>query len=149
MRVLFVCSGNICRSPTAEAVMRHLARERGVEVEVDSAGIGAWHAGSPPDPRSSEAARRRGIELDGTARQVSPADFDRFDLLVAMDASHLRDLRAIAPGAEARARARMLIDGADVPDPYYDGADGFERVLDLVAAGCERLLDELADADPA
>src|SRR5687768_10697322 len=122
MKVLFVCLGNICRSPTAEGVMRHLLRERGLEdeVTVESAGTGAWHVGEPPDRRSTDAARRRGIALEGAARQVRASDFEEFELIVAMDRSNLRDLLAIAPD-EAHDRIRLLLDEADVPDPYYGG----------------------------
>jgi protein-tyrosine phosphatase len=137
--------GNICRSPTAEGVMRHLLAERGMdgEIEVQSAGTGAWHTGNPPDPRSTAAARARGITLEGAARQVTRSDFEDFDLLVAMDRANLADLRAIAPpGTEDK--VRLLLDGRDVPDPYYGGRHGFDEVLDLVQAGCERLLDDLA-----
>jgi protein-tyrosine phosphatase len=146
VRILFVCLGNICRSPTAEGVMRHLLRERGMEdeVEVESAGTGSWHVGSPPDERSTEAARRRGIALEGAARQVRPEDFDDFDLIVAMDHSNLGDLLDLAPDDEARGRVRLLLDDADVPDPYYGGPGGFDEVLDLVQEACERLLDEVA-----
>ena len=152
MRILFVCMGNICRSPTAEGVMRSLLREQGLEdeIEVDSAGTGGWHAGDPPDSRATAAAARRGIDLDGAARQVTQADFDRFDLLVAMDRENLRHLRAIAPDARAREKARLLREfdpraggDLDVPDPYYGGADGFDQVLDLVEAACRGLLDEV------
>ncbi len=145
VRILFVCMGNICRSPTAEGVMRHLVRERGLqnEVEVHSAGTGSWHAGAAPDHRSTEAARRRGIVLDGAARQVARGDFEEFDLLVAMDRSNLRDLLDLAPDEQARAKLRLLLDDADVPDPYYGGERGFEEVLDLVTEACERLLDEV------
>ena len=144
MRILFVCLGNICRSPTAEGVMRHLLRERGLadEIEVASAGTGAWHIGEPPDSRSAEAARRRGIALEGAAQQVRPSDFADYDLLVAMDRSNLRDLLAAA--GEHRDKVRLLLDDADVPDPYYGGPTGFDDVLDLVTEGCERLLDEVA-----
>ena len=145
MRILFVCMGNICRSPTAEGVMRHLLAERGLEneIEVESAGTGGWHAGSPPDARSARAAAARGITLEGAARQVTRADFEEFDLLVAMDRDNLADLQAIAPpGTEHKVRL-LLADGRDVPDPYYGGPHGFENVLDLVEAACEQLLDEL------
>lgn len=142
MRILFVCSGNICRSPTAEGVMRHIARERGLDVEVASAGIGGWHVGAPTDERSAAAARRRGIALEGTAQQVRADDFDDYDMLVAMDRDHERELLAMA-GAH-RSKVRLLIEGADVPDPYYGGPDGFEDVLDLVTEGCERLADDIA-----
>jgi protein-tyrosine phosphatase len=145
VRILFVCLGNICRSPTAEGVMRHLLRERGLEgeVEVASAGTGGWHVGDPPDARSAEAARRRGIALEGAAAQVTAADFARYDLLVAMDRANRRDLLALAPDDQARAKVRLLLDDADVPDPYYGGPGGFDDVLDLVSEACERLLDEV------
>jgi protein-tyrosine phosphatase len=145
VRILFVCMGNICRSPTAEGVMRHLLAERGLEdeIEVQSAGTGGWHAGSPPDARSTRAAAARGITLEGAARQVTRADFEDFDLLVAMDRDNLADLRAIAPpGTEHKVRL-LLGEGRDVPDPYYGGPHGFENVLDLVETACEQLLDEL------
>jgi protein-tyrosine phosphatase len=145
VRILFVCMGNICRSPTAEGVMRHLLAERGLEneIEVESAGTGGWHAGSPPDARSARAAAARGITLEGAARLVARADFEEFDLLVAMDRDNLADLQAIAPpGTEHKVRL-LLADGRDVPDPYYGGPHGFENVLDLVEAACEQLLDEL------
>jgi len=154
MRILFVCMGNICRSPTAEGVMRSLLREEGLEdaVELDSAGTGGWHAGEPPDARATEAARRRGVVLEGAARQVTAADFEDFDLLVAMDRENLRDLLAIAPSEEAAEKVRLLreFDPAsadagdlDVPDPYYGGERGFERVLELVTAACRGLLADV------
>jgi protein-tyrosine phosphatase len=153
VRLLFVCMGNICRSPTAEGVMRALLREQGLEdaVEVDSAGTGGWHIGEPPDARATAAARARGVALAGAARQIAPADFTAFDLILVADRRNLRDVRAITPPA-ARARLHLLrefdpaSDGApdlDVPDPYYGGDDGFERVLDLVDAACRGLLDRL------
>jgi protein-tyrosine phosphatase len=125
--------------------MRHLLAERGLEdeIEVQSAGTGGWHAGSPPDARSTRAAAARGITLEGAARQVTRADFEDFDLLVAMDRDNLADLRAIAPpGTEHKIRL-LLGEGRDVPDPYYGGPHGFENVLDLVETACEQLLDEL------
>jgi len=157
VRLLFVCMGNICRSPTAEGVMRSLLREQGLEeeIEIDSAGTGGWHAGDPPDARATEAARRRGVTLEGAARQVRASDFEEYDLILAADRENLADLHAIAPGAEARAKVRLLrefdpaSDGApdlDVPDPYYGGPDGFEDVLDLVEAACRGLLAEVRAA---
>jgi protein-tyrosine phosphatase len=154
-RLLFVCMGNICRSPTAEGVMRHLVAERGLEDEIviDSAGTGGWHVGHPPDERSARVAAGRGIALEGAARQVRPADFRDFDLLLCADASNARELRRLAPDAEAAAKIRLLREfdpgsqGApdlDVPDPYYGGPDGFDHVLDLVEAACAGLLDEIA-----
>ncbi|HEX7353684.1 MAG TPA: low molecular weight protein-tyrosine-phosphatase [Mycobacteriales bacterium] len=143
MRVLFVCSGNICRSPTAEAVMRRLVEEAGLgnRIDVDGAGTGDWHVGEPPDSRAAEAAARRGITLTGRARQVSRRDFDEQDLIVAVDDENLLRLQEIAPSG-AHARLRRL-DGRDVPDPYYGGRGGFDQVLDQVDAACRRLLDEI------
>jgi protein-tyrosine phosphatase len=154
MRVLFVCLGNICRSPTAEGVMRHLLREAGLEdrIEIDSAGTGGWHVGAAPDERSAAAARARGITLEGAARSVAAADFDDWDLLVAMDRENERELLHRAPDDEAKAKVRLLrsFDAEsvargelEVPDPYYGGDRGFEDVLDIVEAGCRGLLQEL------
>ena len=126
--------------------MRHLVREAGLEdeIDIDSAGTGGWHAGSPPDERATEAARRRGIELEGAARRFEPEDFDRFDVILAMDGENVRDLLAQAPDDEARAKVRLLRGpGLDVADPYYGGPDGFEVVLDDVEEACRKLLDEI------
>ncbi|MCI1193772.1 low molecular weight phosphotyrosine protein phosphatase [Calidifontimicrobium sp. SYSU G02091] len=150
-RVLMVCMGNICRSPTAEAVLRTQAALRGLarRVEVDSAGTHGWHAGEPPDPRAQAHGARRGYDLAPLrARRVQATDFGRFDLILAMDRdnlAHLLELRP--PGAGARVELLMrfarrhAVD--EVPDPYYGAADGFERVLDLVEDACEGLLDHL------
>jgi protein-tyrosine phosphatase len=152
MKLLFVCMGNICRSPTAEGVMRRLLRDEGLEdeIQIDSAGTGGWHVGNPPDERATEAAFRRGITLEGAARQVRPSDFDDYDLLLAADRQNLAELRAIAPDDEARAKVRLLREfdpgshgDLDVPDPYYGGPGGFEEVLDLVEAACRGLLAEV------
>jgi len=154
MRLLFVCLGNICRSPTAEGVMRHLLREKELEdaIEVDSAGTGSWHVGHSPDERSTGAARERGIELVGHARQVDVADFDSFDLILAMDRANYEELYAMAPDADARDRVKLLreydsdavaANDLEIPDPYYGGPEGFEDVLDLVTRACEGLLDEV------
>lgn len=150
-RILFVCMGNICRSPTAEAVFRHMIAQRSgmPEVEVDSAGTHGYHIGRPSDERAMEAAARRGISLSGIrARQVEAADFERFDLILCADESNLAALKALAP-ASARARVCLLLDYADtdireVPDPYYGGGKGFEQVLDLVESACEGLIRELS-----
>ena len=155
MRILFVCLGNICRSPTAEGVMRSLVREAGLEdeIELDSAGTGGWHVGSPPDARSAEAAHRRGIRLEGAARQLTAADFDDFDLLLVMDRENHAEARRRAPDDEARRKVRFLREfdpeaaargDLDVPDPYYGGPRGFDDVLDLVERACRGLLAELA-----
>jgi protein-tyrosine phosphatase len=160
MRILFVCMGNICRSPTAEGVMRGLLRDEGLEeaIAIESAGTGGWHAGSAPDERAVAAARSRDIVVDGAARQVTAEDFERFDLLLAMDRDNERELLARAPDAEARAKVRLLreFDPAsvaagdlDVPDPYYGGPHGFDRVLDQVEAACRGLLDEVRSAGAA
>jgi len=154
VRLLFVCMGNICRSPTAEAVMRALVAREGLDgaVEIDSAGTGAWHVGEPPDRRSAAAARARGIVMEGAARQVTEADFEAYDLLLAADAENVAALRAVAPDEDAAAKVRLLreFDPAavaardlDVPDPYYGGPDGFDDVIDMVDAACRGLLDQL------
>jgi protein-tyrosine phosphatase len=151
MKILFVCLGNICRSPTAEGVMAKLVARAGLQdqIELDSAGTGAWHVGEPPDARARAAARARGIELHSVARQVCAKDFERFDLIIAMDDSNQRALRRLAPDEFARAKVRMLrefdpasaeLHDLDVPDPYYDSQRGFEVVLDQVQAACEGLL---------
>jgi protein-tyrosine phosphatase len=152
VKLLFVCMGNICRSPTAEGVMRSLLREEGLEgeIEIDSAGTGGWHAGDPPDARATAAAARRGIVLEGAARQIRPADFETYDLLLAADRENLSVLREIAPSAQAREKVRLLRSfdpgshgDLDVPDPYYGGPDGFEEVLDLVEAACRGVLEDV------
>jgi protein-tyrosine phosphatase len=154
VRLLFVCMGNICRSPTAEGVMANLLREQQLEnaVTIDSAGTGAWHVGNPPDSRSTAAARVRGIILSGAARQVADQDFDDFDLLLCADESNARDLRRLAADDEQREKIRLLrsydpdsvaAGELDVPDPYYGGPDGFENVLDLIDRACRGLLEEL------
>ncbi|HEV7752277.1 MAG TPA: low molecular weight protein-tyrosine-phosphatase [Baekduia sp.] len=154
MRLLFVCMGNICRSPTAEAVMRALVAREGLDgaVEIDSAGTGAWHVGEPPDHRSTAAAGARGIVMEGAARQVTEADFEAYDLLLAADAQNVAALRAVAPDQDAAAKVRLLreFDPAaaaahdlDVPDPYYGGARGFDDVIDMVDAACRGLLEQL------
>lgn len=159
-RLLFVCLGNICRSPTGEAVMRHLVEQAGLadEIAIDSAGTGSWHAGHPPDERSAAAAAARGITLAGRARQVRDSDFDDFDLLLCADAANVRDLLALLPpDSPARAKVRRLREfdpravaagDLDVPDPYYGGPSGFEDVLDLVQAACTGLLAQLRDGRP-
>ena len=156
-RVCFVCSGNICRSPTAEAVLRRQLADAGLagQVAVDSAGLGDWHVGAGADRRSAAALRQRGYPAwEHRARQFRASDFADRDLVVALDAAHERDLRALAPTAADRDKVRLLrsydpVAAAagpgelDVPDPYYGGADGFERVLDLVEAACRGLLGEV------
>ena len=140
-RVLFVCLGNICRSPLAHGVMRAQVAQRGLAVEVDSAGTGDWHVGDPPDSRAKTIAQSRDYDIsDLRARQVTRDDFDRFDLILGMDRRNLRDLRALQPAHQC-AELRLFLHSAqaDVPDPYYDGR--FEHVLNLVEEGCAHLLD--------
>ena len=144
MRVVFVCTGNICRSPSAEAVLRHLVDEAGLDVEVSSAGTGGWHVGDDADPRSLAALQRRGYALQHAARQFEEPWFDEHDLVVALDDSHRRDLLRLRPGAEVHLLREWDPAGpGDVPDPYYGGAQGFEEVLDMVERSCEGLLEEL------
>lgn len=155
-RVLMICMGNICRSPTAEAVLRHQLQRAGLDgqVEVDSAGTHGYHIGSPPDPRSQEHAALRGYDLSPLrARQVSSLDFRDFDLLLAMDADNLAMLEHNCPSPELRSRLARLLDflpqGSShrgrvaVPDPYYGGEQGFSDVLDLVESACEGLVGHL------
>jgi protein-tyrosine phosphatase len=150
--VLFVCHGNICRSPLAECVFRHLVRRRGVEshFEIDSAGTSGYHAGDPPDARSVATARARGIVVDGRSRQLVSADLQRFDYIIVMDEENLAGVKQLSMRTpKIRARVHRLREwdlqgvGLDVPDPYYGGARGFEEVQDIVERSCERLLDEL------
>ena len=151
VRVLFVCMGNICRSPTAEGVFRALVEREGLaeRIRTDSAGTHAYHIGSPPDPRSQAAARKRGVDLsDLRGRQTKPHDFDAFDYLLAMDRDNHRNLLAIAP-AGGEGKVRLFLEFAEglnireVPDPYYGGGDGFERVLDMIEAASQGFLDHI------
>ena len=123
--------------------MRHLARKESIELRIESAGLGDWHVGQPPDERAQHHAKGRGYDLSAQrARQVSKRDFEDFDLILAMDRGHLRALQRMAP-PKRRARIRLFAAECDVPDPYYGGPDGFERVLDLVEERCRLLLEEL------
>jgi len=142
--VLFVCTGNICRSPTAEAVFRTAAKRAGIAVRADSCGTQGYHVGEPPDPRAQRHATRRGYDLSSLrARRIADDDFDAFDLILACDHGHYRALLARAP-AHAHAKIRMLrADGGDILDPYYDGPEAFETVLDQIEAECARLVAEL------
>jgi protein-tyrosine phosphatase len=155
-RVLMVCMGNICRSPTAEGVLRHKLETAGLAdmVEVDSAGTHGYHVGDPPDRRATHHARRRGYDLSALrARRVVDADFEAFDLILAMDWDNLGELEADCPPAH-RHKLRRLTEFASkashptVPDPYYGGADGFETVLDLVEDACDGLIRHLRAAAP-
>ena len=149
--ILFVCMGNICRSPTAEGVFRHHAEQAGVVegLHIDSAGTHAYHVGEPADHRARAAAERRGISLEGIfARRVDHSDFERFDFILAMDDDNLERLHAESPD-EHRHKVRLFLEFAtaeerEVPDPYYGGAAGFERVLDLVEDASRGLLETLS-----
>ncbi|WP_394424883.1 low molecular weight protein-tyrosine-phosphatase [Vreelandella stevensii] len=149
-RVLFVCLGNICRSPTAEGVFQQAVVRAGLDdrVTIDSCGVGDWHVGKAPDPRSQAAARQRGIEIGHLrARQLKVSDFHEFDYVLGMDRENLAAMRALQP-ANSQAQVGLLLDYAglpqsDVPDPYYGGDDGFEQVLYLIERASQGLLDEL------
>ena len=148
-RILFFCMGNICRSPTAEGVMRAKLKAAGLDVEVDSAGTHGYHVGAPPDERSQEHAHKRGYDLSTLrARKLVAEDFARFDLVLAMDDDNLANAQRLCPPSQ-RHRLKLLMDYAPdagnphVPDPYYGGAAGFDEVLDLVEAACDGLIASL------
>jgi len=150
--ISFVCMGNICRSPTAEAVMRHLVSTAGLQdaVTLDSAGTGAWHVGEERDQRSRAVAKRRGMPISGPARQFVRDDFARFELVLALDDDNARELRRLATTDEARAKIHLLREfdkdaapGSEVPDPYYGGPEGFDLVFDICLAACRGLLEHL------
>jgi protein-tyrosine phosphatase len=150
--VLFVCLGNICRSPLAEGVFRHVVEEAGLadRFDIDSAGTSSYHTGSPPDARTVTVARQRGLDLDHAARQVADEDLHRFDYVLVMDASNRGKVQRRAAQTKGRAEVRMLRefdpDAAgelDVPDPYFGGDDGFEAVHDMVERSCRALLDHI------
>jgi len=151
--VLFVCLGNICRSPAAEGVMHAIVDEAGQSSRwtIDSAGTGRYHIGQLPDHRMRIHARRRGLELTHRCRQVCEADFDDFDLIIPMDADNEANLRSLAPTPEALEKIVPMAEFVDmsmrydyIPDPYYEGAEGFELVLDLLQNGCHRLFEQLS-----
>ncbi|HEY5925813.1 MAG TPA: low molecular weight protein-tyrosine-phosphatase [Kofleriaceae bacterium] len=152
MRICFVCMGNICRSPTAHGVMEKLVRDAGLvgKLELDSAGTGAWHVGELPDPRSRAAANKRGYDLTHRARKFTAADFDRFDLVLAMDRDNYDSLQRLARDRTHVPPIRMLCsydasapEGAEVPDPYSGEDDGFEEVLDICERACRGLLQQV------
>ena len=152
-RVTFVCTGNICRSPMAEWVLRHHVAEEGLDVEVDSSGTGSWHVGHDADERTVATLRRAGYRSAHTARRFEPHWFDRYDLIIALDAGHRQALLSMAAGDEARGKVRMLrefdpdADGdLDVPDPYYGDGAGFDLVLAQVEAAVPGLLEEIRGA---
>ena len=149
-RILAVCAGNICRSPAAEAAIRRAASVAGVDVEVDSAGTGAWSVGQSPHPQSVAAGARAGLEIAGRARKVNSADFERFDVIVVMDHSNLRDVMEMAPSLEDRAKVRLfrtfdpMTTAEEVPDPYGGPDEGYDRAIEQVIAAAQGLIDSLA-----
>lgn len=153
-RILTVCAGNICRSPAAEAAILAAAADRGVDVEVDSAGTGAWNLGEPPYHESVAAGARAGLEIRGRARRINRADFDRFDMILVMDRSNLRDVLATAPRLEDRAKVRLFrtfdpdTDSDEIPDPYGGPKEGYEESIRQVMAAANGLVATLAQ-DPA
>jgi protein-tyrosine phosphatase len=149
MKILLVCLGNICRSPMAEGLLRHKARERGLHIETDSAGTGRSHLGQPPDPRAQAEMRRHGIDIsDLRARLFIDTDFKRFDLLLAMDRENLADMLRLCPDPQLARRAKLMLDYApaarlrDVPDPWYGGSEGFREVYQLLDQATDALIDD-------
>lgn len=151
-KILFVCLGNICRSPAAQGVMESILAERGMSdwVEVDSAGISSYHSGDLPDQRMRVHARRRGYELTHRSRQVKPYDFEQFDVVIGMDDSNISKLRQLARTPEEEQKVRRIAEffrqyktWDHIPDPYYTGAEGFETVLDLLQDACHTIADKL------
>lgn len=152
IKILFVCLGNICRSPAAESVMKSIVENEHQQAryEIDSAGTGNYHIGDLPDQRMRVHAQRRGYNLTHRCRQVTETDFDEFDIIVAMDESNRRNLKRVAPSVEAEKKIVMMADFSDmcsrydhIPDPYYEGAEGFELVLDLLESACWNLFSML------
>lgn len=152
LRVLAVCAGNICRSPSAEAAIRQAAAIRGVDVTVDSAGTGSWNIGQSPTAQAVAAGAVHGLDIQGRARKVNSADFDRFDVILAMDRSNLRDLMAMTPSLEARAKIRLFrtYDGSseldEIPDPYGGPEEGYDDTIRQVMAAAEGFVDSLVSA---
>lgn len=152
LRVCFVCMGNICRSPIAEAVMRHLVREAGLsaEIDVDSAGTSGWHIGEPPDQRAVDAAAKVGVRMAHRGRQFTRADFDRFDLVLVMDLENRTELLRLAPNGDEAAKVRLLRSfdpdaqsAIEIADPYYGSTQDFDHVVSEVEASCRGLLDHI------
>ncbi|MGB3535363.1 MAG: low molecular weight protein-tyrosine-phosphatase [Microcoleaceae cyanobacterium] len=150
-QLLFVCLGNICRSPSAENIMNHLITQAGLEEQIfcDSAGTSSYHIGSPPDRRMTEAARQRGISMTGKARQFIIEDFERFDLILAMDQDNYEQICYLDRNHQYQDKVKLMCDFCghhtvkEVPDPYYGGPEGFSYVIDLLMDACEGLLEEM------
>lgn len=154
--LLFVCLGNICRSPAAENIMNHLIEQAGLsgQITCDSAGTSSYHIGSPPDRRMTIAASQRKIALRGSARQFTKADFERFDLILAMDRDNYAEICALDPSGRFRNKVRLMCEFCtqhmlqEVPDPYYGGTEGFNQVIDLLLDACQGLLDDVVKQIP-
>ena len=150
MRVLAVCAGNICRSPTAEAAIRSLGADVGLDLEVDSAGTGSWNVGDPPTPQAIAAAARIGLAVQGRARKVNSLDFERFDVIVVMDRSNLRDVLAMAPDRESEAKVRLFrtydhdTDEDEIPDPYGGPDEAYDRALTQIMGSARGLVESLS-----
>lgn len=147
---LFVCLGNICRSPAADGVMRKKAIDAGLDIDIDSAGIGGWHIGNLPDYRMRTCGRKRGYDFNHHARQIEKSDFDKFDLIFGMDAQNIADLKRIAPTDEAKAKIRLMADylvehkgQKSIPDPYYGDEGDFEFALDLVEDAADGIINQI------
>ena len=152
MKIITVCLGNICRSPMAEGILRHLAQERGLAITTDSAGTSDYHVGEGPDHRAVAAMERHGINIrDLRARQFKPHDFEDFDLILAMDASNLANMLKLAPDSGSATKARLVMDHApdhlerEVPDPYFGGDEGFDHVYRMLVEACNAVLDEVEE----
>ncbi|MBQ2322017.1 MAG: low molecular weight phosphotyrosine protein phosphatase [Bacteroidales bacterium] len=150
LSLLFICLGNICRSPAADGVMRKLAEKEGLDLTIDSAAIGSWHIGSLPDSRMRACGRRHGYDFSHRARQVSPADFERFDLVFGMDEQNLADLRRLASTPEAKAKIRLMADFLtdhpgqnSIPDPYYGDEADFEFALELIEDAARHIVKRI------
>lgn len=149
LRILAVCAGNICRSPAAEAAIRAEAADHGIDVEVDSAGTGSWNVGESPNPQAIAAGERVGLEIHGRARKVNTADFDRYDVIVVMDRSNLRDVTSMAPSLEAKAKIRLFrtYDPAsefdEIPDPYGGSDQNFDETIAVIRASARGLIESL------
>ena len=149
LRILAVCAANICRSPAAKAAIEEAAEERGLDLEVDSAGTGSWYVGHPPHRQSVAAGERAGLRIEGRARRVNVADFDRFDVIVAMDRMNMRDLMQLAPSLEARAKVRLFrtydagAEEDEVPDPWGGPDEAYEETIRIVRAAASGLVDSL------
>ncbi|PWG82537.1 low molecular weight protein-tyrosine-phosphatase [Pararcticibacter amylolyticus] len=142
MKILMVCLGNICRSPLAHGIMESIVKEKGLDWEIDSAGTGDWHIGSPPDRRSTAIAKKYGIDISGQCcRQFTSGDFDRFDRIYVMDRMNLRDVLSMAHSENDRKKVRLLLDKEVVPDPYYDD-DQFDPVFLMVEEGCRKIVEQ-------